>query len=65
MLIDVLITLLVCLIIFVVLRYAVGMLIPDPGVQQMVLTLLGLLLLLWVLMVLVGYAPGLYHWRVR
>ena len=55
--IDILITILVVLIIFAVVAYVINNYIPlDPGLRQLVMLILGVILLIWILLMFTGHA---------
>ena len=65
--IDLLITLLIMIVIFSVIMYVVNTFLPlDPGLKNLVVLIIGIIFLIWLLTMLVGYVPPLTHgWRAR
>ncbi len=62
--IDVLITLLILVVIFAVISYAINAFLPmDQGLKNLIMLVLGLIFVIWLLLSLTGHAPVL--WRGR
>ena len=62
--IDVLITLLILVVIFAVISYAINAFLPiEPGLKNLIMLVLGLIFVIWLLLALTGHAPVL--WRGR
>jgi len=65
--VDILITLLIMIVIFAVIMYAVNNFLPlEPGLKNLVVLVIGVIFLIWLLSMFMGYStpfPG--HWRSR
>ena len=64
---DLLISLLIMVIVFAVIMYAINTFLPlDPALKNIVVLIIGAVFLVWILSMFLGYAtpfPG--HWRSR
>ena len=57
--IDILITLLIMIVIFAVIMYALNFIPLDPPLRQLVLLICGVIFLIWLLLTLTGHVGGL------
>jgi len=65
--VDLLITLLIMIVIFAVIMYAVNHFLPlEPGLKKLVVLIIGIIFLIWLLTMFLGYStPFPSHWRSR
>jgi hypothetical protein len=60
---DLLITLLIFIVIFAVISYAMNTFLPlEPGIKNLILLIVGVIFVIWLLTALVGVAP-VHVWR--
>ena len=57
--IDILITLLIMIVIFAVIMYALNFIPLDPPLRQLVLLIIAVIFLIWLLMVFTGHVGGI------
>lgn len=63
---DLVITLLILLVIFAIISYAINTFMPlDPPLKNLVMLVLGVVFVIWLLASLGGYVPPLHAWRAR
>jgi hypothetical protein len=61
---DLLITLLIFIVIFAVISYAINTFLPlEPGIKNLILLIVGVIFVIWLLTALLGGGSPIHFWR--